>query len=255
MHMNKPPAFSFYAQDFLTGVMYLTNEEKGMYITMLCKQWTDKRIPKKRLGFIIGKGWDNLSEELKSKFVDKGEYIVNERLEKERKKKYSYLKKQSENGKRGGRPKKIEKNKKPNKTQKKPLEKENEIEDRKQNTENGNKKLEDENKKRLIIFPFDTQEFKDAWNNWKEYKKTEFNFKFKSLQSEQAQLKKLSNMVSTPEDAISILEQSMANGWKGLFDLQPEKIKKDDPKYREKRKQELEDFYRKKAAAKFAKQG
>ena len=46
---GKPPAFQFYAQDFLTGVMYLTNEEVGIYIKMISKQWTDGQIPKKRL--------------------------------------------------------------------------------------------------------------------------------------------------------------------------------------------------------------
>tara|TARA_R110002050_G_scaffold268962_1_gene411152 strand:- start:225 stop:347 length:123 start_codon:yes stop_codon:yes gene_type:complete len=33
----KAPAFQLYAQDFLTGVMDLTMEERGVYITLLCK--------------------------------------------------------------------------------------------------------------------------------------------------------------------------------------------------------------------------
>ena len=37
---NKAPAFQLYAQDFLTGVMDLTMEERGVYITLLCKQWS-----------------------------------------------------------------------------------------------------------------------------------------------------------------------------------------------------------------------
>ena len=146
--MNKPPAFQFYAQDFLTGVIYLTNEEIGIYIKMLCKQWTDGQIPKKRLGFLVGSDWDNLSDELKSKFQDKGDYLVNERLEKEREKKVVFMEKQKENGKKGGRPKlkkstitiDLEDNKpkplirdNPNKSQKKPLEDEYEIEDEYEN--------------------------------------------------------------------------------------------------------------------------
>ncbi|MDY8137598.1 hypothetical protein [Aquimarina sp. 2201CG5-10] len=135
--MNKAPSFSLYAQDFLTGVMYLTNEEIGIYIKMLCKQWTDGKIPKKRLGFLVGLDWDNLSEELKEKFEDKGEYLINTRLEEERQKKSSFLKKQSDNGKKGGRPAKKGNNSKPkqnpNQTQKKPLEKEDEKEIEKEN--------------------------------------------------------------------------------------------------------------------------
>src|SRR5690606_35101371 len=117
--MKEAPSFSLYAEDFLTGVMYLTNDEIGMYIKMLCKQWTDKRIPKKRLGLLVGMDWSKMSDELKSKFDDKGEYIVNARLEKERDRKEKFLEKQRQNGKLGGRPKKQPETKNPNVTQSK----------------------------------------------------------------------------------------------------------------------------------------
>ena len=127
------PAFQFYAQDFLTGVMYLTNEEIGIYIKMLAKQWNDEKIPKKRLGLLVGFEWDSFSDELKSKFEDKGEYIINTRLELERDKKVAFIKKQSSNGLKGGRPRKDKKPKlNPKETQqqsqKKPLEDEDEKE-------------------------------------------------------------------------------------------------------------------------------
>jgi uncharacterized protein YdaU (DUF1376 family) len=133
----KAPSFQFYAQDFLTGVIYLTNEEVGIYIKMLSKQWTDGKIPKKRLGFLVGYDWVNLSDELKEKFTDVGDYVFNERLEVEREKKTAFIQKQSENGKKGGRPLKKEKPNKPkplvrvnpNENQIKPLEEEDEIED------------------------------------------------------------------------------------------------------------------------------
>lgn len=82
----KAPAFQFYAQDFLTGCTYLTNEEIGMYIKMLCKQWTDGRIPIKRLEFLVGAKWENLSQDLKEKFEFDGEFLHNKRLEIEREK-------------------------------------------------------------------------------------------------------------------------------------------------------------------------
>lgn len=134
--MNKAPAFQLYAQDFLTGVMYLTNEEIGIYIKILCKQWTDGSVPKKRLGFLVGLDWENFSEELKNKFIETEESLVNTRLEQERDKKIKFLKNQSINGKKGGRPNKSENpkkpkpflNQKPNESQKKPLEVEKEEE-------------------------------------------------------------------------------------------------------------------------------
>lgn len=126
--MNKPPAFQFYAQDFLTGVMYLTNEEIGIYIKMLAKQWTDEKIPKKRLGLFVGLEWGMFSDELKSKFEEKGDYIINIRLEIEREKKLSFLDKQSINGKKGGRPRLNKPKLNPLKSQKNPLEEEEEEE-------------------------------------------------------------------------------------------------------------------------------
>jgi len=128
----KAPSFQFYAQDFLTGIMYLTNEEIGIYIKMLAKQWTDEKIPKKRLGLFVGYEWEKLSEELKSKFKDCGEYVVNERLEAERNKKIKFLEKQIINGQKGGRPKKNSKSNNPSLTQKKPLEEEDEYEEEKE---------------------------------------------------------------------------------------------------------------------------
>lgn len=96
----KAPAFQFYAQDFLTGVMFLTNEEKGIYITLLAKQWTDGKLPLKRIEFLIQKKWEFLSEELKNKFKTDGNFIWNERLEVERKKQKEKSQKAKESAER-----------------------------------------------------------------------------------------------------------------------------------------------------------
>lgn len=239
----KAPAFQFYAQDFLTGCTYLTNEEIGMYVKMLCKQWTDGNIPKKRLGFLIGFEWDKLSEELQGKFQDFGEYVINERLEIEREKKQNFIEKQAKNGKKGGRPKKNEtsepsinkgeetqekpkplKNKNPNKNQKKPLENEDrsmkyEEEKEKENV-NEKKAAVQKIEKVDIIFPFDSENFKANWQLWKTYKNKEHGFKFKSPISEQGSLKNLSELAENNEKtAILIIHQSIENGWKGFFEL------------------------------------
>ena len=36
--MSKDPAFLFYSSDFLTGTMFMTNEQVGLYIRLLCAQ-------------------------------------------------------------------------------------------------------------------------------------------------------------------------------------------------------------------------
>jgi uncharacterized protein YdaU (DUF1376 family) len=151
--MSKDPAFPFYAQDFLTGVMHFDLAEKGAYITLLCYQWAHGKIPKKRLGLILGYGWESVWETISEKFIEKDDFLMNERLEKERDKRALFKEKQSENGRKGGRPTKeetqIKAKNNPNETQtitqtqtqKKPLENENESEYEKE------KEVEKENEK------------------------------------------------------------------------------------------------------------
>lgn len=124
--MSKDPAFPFYAQDFLTGVMHLTMDERGIYITLLAYQWAHGQIPIKRVGLILGLSWDSISSELKDKFKGDGDFILNERLELEREKRKNFKEKQRLNGQKGGRPKNP--NKTQTVTQKNPLEDESEKE-------------------------------------------------------------------------------------------------------------------------------
>ena len=71
-----------------------------------------------------------------------------------------------------------------------------------------------------IQLPWQTENFKAIWFAWKAYKKKEFGFKYKSIQSEQAAVMQLNNLASGIEKtAIEIVKQSMANGWKGFFEL------------------------------------
>ena len=66
-----------------------------------------------------------------------------------------------------------------------------------------------------LKLPFDTESFLNAWNKWISYKK-ERNQKF-SKTTKEMQLRKLG---ARPEhEAIAMLNQSMENGWTGLFNL------------------------------------
>lgn len=87
--------------------------------------------------------------------------------------------------------------------------------------ENGkSKKAKAEIQKSEIVFPFETEKFKVHWQLWKAYKAKEHNFKYKSIQSEQASLVELSNLSNGLEEtAILIINQSLAKGWKGFFEL------------------------------------
>jgi len=72
-----------------------------------------------------------------------------------------------------------------------------------------------------IVFPWETQNFINAWNEWKVYKSIELKFGYKTEISEGKALKELYNLATGSEEvAIKIINQSIAKGWKGFFALQ-----------------------------------
>jgi uncharacterized protein YdaU (DUF1376 family) len=94
---GRAPAFQFYADDFLAGTMTMTNEERGAYISLLCLQWskgfvTELDIQRMCLGMPT-----HCQSICQSKFEagDDGHYR-NKRLEKERAKQKERSEKQRE---------------------------------------------------------------------------------------------------------------------------------------------------------------
>jgi hypothetical protein len=82
------------------------------------------------------------------------------------------------------------------------------------------KRKKDEEPLRMILMPFDSELFADAWERWKNYKQKQFRFNYKSAESEQAALVELSEVSGGVEEtALKIIQKSIANGWQGLFKL------------------------------------
>ena len=72
-------------------------------------------------------------------------------------------------------------------------------------------------KEQEVFLPFDTDVFKSQWQLWKQYRKQQHRFTYKSPASEQAALTELGKMSSNQERAaISILHHTMAHGWRGF---------------------------------------
>ena len=68
--------------------------------------------------------------------------------------------------------------------------------------------------------PWETEAFRAAWTQWKDYKKSQFRFTFKSISTEQVSLHQLKTISNNDErTAIDIIGQSIGNGWKGFFTL------------------------------------
>lgn len=92
----KPPAFQFYADDFLAGVADMTQAEVGAYILLLCHQWSRGSVPSDPArAALIAKG--EVTDHVISKFPGG----KNKRMESVRKISEEWAKKQAANGRMG----------------------------------------------------------------------------------------------------------------------------------------------------------
>jgi len=74
-----------------------------------------------------------------------------------------------------------------------------------------------------IEYPFELNV--ESWESWKDFRKKEYRKSYKNL-GEKAAIKKLLKLSSSKEEQALILEQSMENGWIGIFALKSEKKRK-----------------------------
>jgi len=75
-----------------------------------------------------------------------------------------------------------------------------------------------------IIFPFLSDNFKTAWDGWKEYRKKEKRKKYNDPKTEQTALNGLARKANNDEStAISIILHSIENTWTGLFAIDEKK--------------------------------
>jgi len=238
MALRNQPYFPLYVQDYLTDekLNLCSWETQGIYIKILCILHKQKEYgcillkqnPKQNesISFYFA---DILVRNIPCRFEDMvsaidellendvltldGNKLLQSRMVKDN----SISQARSDAGKKGGgNPNLLKQNTKQKHKQK-----------AKQNTEDENEDVIDninkgKNEKKEIVFPFDSENFKTQWQVWKDYKRKEFEFKFKSIGSEQANLTQLSNLAKDEKEAVAIIHQSMANGWKGFFNLKTE---------------------------------
>jgi uncharacterized protein YdaU (DUF1376 family) len=213
--MAKDPAFLFYPNDWIGGTMGMTFEQKGAYMELLMMQFNRGHMSTHMITQVVGHMWDHI----KDKFVqDEDGKWYNERLEQEKKAREKFTKSRRDN-----------------------LSGENNSKNNKKKTSShmdphmdSHMEDEDVNKdvNKDIVYPFDSEIFKKWWKIWKEYKKKEHRFSYKSHISEQAALKKLSQLSRGSEStAIQIIEEAISNGWQGLFPLDDTKNKSTQNSY------------------------
>lgn len=256
--MAKDPAFLFYSKDFYEGTRTLMPEERACYIDLMIYQHQNGGyIPndlQRVMMYCSGISEATLQATLQAKFklCDKGWY--NPKLAETMAMRDDFSKRQSENGLAGQFFKKAKSTLKASEYNKlRDYVKENytnkELSDFINNQASLEASLqamleamlkhlananaiaivnEDEDKKggmgEKVEYPFNSDFFMEQWELWKDYKKREHGFKYKTPQSEQAALSELRNKSSGDEEtAIKVMHQSMAHGWKGFFDLKESK--------------------------------
>ena len=209
--MAKDPAFLFYPGDWNLGTMHMNLLEKGAYMELLMLQFARGKFTLAHAKHMLNGSFDIVWPCVSEKFKTDGTFFWNERLEEEKIKRSKYTESRRSNGSIKNQPNKNKKSYA--KHMLNHMEDENENENVDINRTKKAPKIE-------ILLPFPSDEFFDNWQQWKSYKKTEQKFSYKSPQSEQAALNSLSKLSKGSEQtAIAIIHQSMANGWKGFFEL------------------------------------
>lgn len=192
--MAKDPAVLFYTSDFLTGTMLMSYEQKGKYITLLCLQHQKGILSEKDMLNIC----QSYDEDIFNKFQKTDEGFFNIRMKNEHEKRSNFSKSRSENRLKG-----IE-NKKVKQLKKKKISYDNHM-------ENENENINDN----IIIYKSDLEiKLIEFYNFRKELKKPIVE---SSKEQFLQKLKTLSN--NNESNAIKILNQSIANGWQGIFEI------------------------------------
>lgn len=215
--MAKDPAFLFYPGDYLRDTQNLSEKSQVAYDRIMCEHMRNIcedmsfiTVSKKQVDFFIKRLSDEEKDELMFVLTKKREGFQIEWVAESIAKRKVYSNSRSKN--REG------------KKDEDMLTYDSHMEDEKENISVIKNKIRNE-----IVLPFDSENFSNIWNVWKDYKKREHKFTYKTEISEQGALQRLDNLSNHNElAAIEIIKQSISNGYKGFFELKSgSKISKD----------------------------
>ena len=151
----KDPAVLFYTQDFITGTILMTDEQRGKYILLLCLQHQKGKLTERDMLKICG----IKDEDIWCKFHQENGYFYNNRMLLESEKRTKYCNHQKENIN-----KRWNKNKYHGNTTVLPLENENENENEDININEDKNIIKREIKFKSEVYEF-TEKYTDAMLN------------------------------------------------------------------------------------------
>jgi len=199
----KDPAFLFYSDSFMTGILFMSDEQVGKYIRLLCAQHSIGHLTEEQMLNICKQHDEIIWEKFRQ---DSSKKFYNERLEMEIDKRRSYVKSRSNN--RKGRI--------------------NKVKDDKNISRPYDQHMED------IIINKDINEIIDGIENKKEWKNILIKWALyrieigKPLQASSIKgaLKRLKELSGdNVKHAMTIVKDSIDNGYQGLFPAQVSKHK------------------------------
>ena len=183
--MSKDPAVLLYTSDFLSGTYTMTDEQVGRYIRLLCLQHQKGKLTEKDMQSIC-KGYDS---DVYEKFDLVDGFYINKRMYEEAQKRSKFTESRRKNASAKHMP---------------------------NHMENENENVNEI--KNVLVFP--SLEFKKLWEQWIEYKKDEHKDTYKSSKTEQIAINNLIKLCgSSLQVANEIVNNSIANKYKGLFEL------------------------------------
>lgn len=189
----KDPAVLFYYQDFLVGTEFMTDEEIGKYIRILCHQADKGRLSKQQVLSICKASAISKSIQEKLK-IDNDGFYYNERMEMEKEKRRKFAESRRNNAKGG-----------------------------KASAEHMEDINEDINKNKkgertaffLKAFTDEFQKNKEFITEWKDWV-TLNDQRFTELTAMTAK-KQINHLMSLPiKEATKLLNQAITNNWRGI---------------------------------------
>lgn len=208
----KNPAVLLYTSDFITGTLFMTNEEVGAYIRLLCMQHQKGHLSLNEIEQIC-----KTKEILDSVIIhfkkDKNELYYNERMDIEKEKRSKYSESRANNRKK-------KEDKKPSKNKK---DMKNICNSYEKHMENENENINKNNKININIY-YNNKELNNIFIEFLNIRK-----KLKAVNSDRA-IKSLLKKLEPYDDEIKykMIEQSIIKSWKDIYELKlsKEELKK-----------------------------
>ena len=227
MAKSKDPAFLFYPSDFILGTYTMTDEQVGKYIRLLCLQFSKGKLTERDMLSI------NRNDDIyvKEKFKCEDGLYYNERLLNETNERERIAQINRENGSKGGNPNLVKG--KPNPYYKQEDNRKDNQTDILRDNRKINITLEDINinedvvkKENAVNNYFEVKELNDIFLDFIKMRKT----KIKNGAMTDRAIKIMVNKLSKYDVSIAIkmIENSLLNNWKDIYDLKDEQVVKDE---------------------------